>query len=335
MCSSDLLALSGTGQVSITGAAAERAAVGGLPWGACLAAVTAVLLATLAHGVRPGPAREVGAGLIGPAWLWWVLVVDVSVLDASRRGDLAALVGLLLSLVAGAEAARRRRGASAPWGAVEFGLLQASVTLAVASLGPLSSDGAGTFALALLLTGLALAWYAAMPARIPLAYLAALAVAAAEWVIAADRGVAIVEVYTLPFAALLLAVGSSHLLLAHREGRRPPGSMLVLGPGIGVGIVPSLFVGLGEGDALRVAATTLAAIGLLVVGVAARLQAPVGYGAFALVLTAIVRGGPLLAAVPAWITLLLAGAVILTLAIGWETAVVGGRRAGVWFGQLR
>lgn len=171
--------------------------------------------------------------------------------------------------------------------------------------------------------------YAAAPTRLPFAYLGSLAISAGTANLMREAGVETTEAYTAPLALLLAAIG----LVQWTRHKTLPTS-LTMGPALAVAMGPSLLTSLGDGDELRLAAVTIAAIVILLVGLANRWQAPVTAGGLVLVVVAVTQGGPYVAYVPGWITLGAAGAALLTAGVAWEMAVVAGRRATTWYSSL-
>ncbi|MFI7283955.1 SCO7613 C-terminal domain-containing membrane protein [Micromonospora chersina] len=152
------------------------------------------------------------------------------------------------------------------------------------------------------------------------------------WLLLAAGGVAVLEAYTLPAAAL--ALGAGLLALRSRPGLN---SWLALGPGLGAALLPSLVSVLAAPDAqpARRLALGLVALGAVLGGAVRRWQAPVLLGAATLVplaLHELARGWDLL---PRWIFLGLGGLALIALAATYERrrrdlarlrAAVGGMR---------
>ncbi|MGY0004460.1 SCO7613 C-terminal domain-containing membrane protein, partial [Micromonospora sp. I033] len=152
------------------------------------------------------------------------------------------------------------------------------------------------------------------------------------WLLLAAGGVAVLEAYTLPAAAL--ALGAGLLALRSRPGLN---SWLALGPGLGAALLPSLVSVLAAPDPqpARRLALGLVALGAVLGGAARRWQAPVLLGAATLVplaLHELARGWDLL---PRWIFLGLGGLALIALAATYERrrrdlarlrAAVGGMR---------
>ncbi|MCD6639465.1 MAG: hypothetical protein LT071_06080 [Nocardioides sp.] len=181
----------------------------------------------------------------------------------------------------------------------------------------------------LVVTGvLAYAW-SLLPGRLLVAYGASPVIALGIQMLIAHRD-APVEAFTLPLALLLATIG-----VRHWQRNRAVHSWVSMGPALGAAFLPTVLVAIDEGDALRLALSSGAAVLVLVAGLALRLQAPVTVAAVSLVLIAITQGGPYIAMLPGWLTLGIAGAVLLTVGVAWERAVLAGRRGSAWFGSLR
>ncbi|HXH80771.1 SCO7613 C-terminal domain-containing membrane protein [Nocardioides sp.] len=203
---------------------------------------------------------------------------------------------------------------------------------AVYALGALASTfelSPGRQSLVLVTAGVLILVYAAAPARLPFAYLGSLAISAGTANLVREAGVETTEAYTAPLVLLLAAIG----FVQWTRNKMLP-TFLTMGPALAVAMGPSLLTSLGEGDELRLAAVTVAAIVILIVGLAQRWKAPVTAGGLVLIVVAITQGGPYVAYVPTWITLGAAGAALIAAGVAWEMAVVAGRRATTWYGSL-
>jgi hypothetical protein len=126
-----------------------------------------------------------------------------------------------------------------------------------------------------------------------------------------------VELMTAPFAVAVLAVG----LLEMRRNPRL-GSWPWIGTGSVLLLVPSLLASFADSHPARVTGLALAATGVLVAGAVLRWQAPLLVGAAVLVVHGIVQLAPWIAlaysTVPRWVSLGLAGAVLLALGARYE-----------------
>ncbi|MFI5890782.1 SCO7613 C-terminal domain-containing membrane protein [Actinoplanes sp. NPDC051513] len=128
------------------------------------------------------------------------------------------------------------------------------------------------------------------------------------WLFIALADVALPEAYTLPFAALALAVG-----VIESRTRTDLSSWAAYGPALLAAFVPTIGIVLaGDGGDLREVVLLLAAVATLIVGSIYRQQAPVVVGAvataFAAIHFAVTLVGPWLVLLPLGIILLIFGA---------------------------
>jgi len=146
----------------------------------------------------------------------------------------------------------------------------------------------------------------------------------------AASDVDVVEAYTLPFAAFLLAVG----LWAMRE-EDGPGSVRALLPGVALALLPSLPEALDEPTGLRALLLGLGAAVALAIGTWRRWQVPFVAGALVLALLVLVNVGPPALALPRWVLIASAGAVLLGAGITWDDRVRDGRAVIRYVGSMR
>ena len=136
--------------------------------------------------------------------------------------------------------------------------------------------------------------------------LATAVVAVWAWLFAADVG--LLEAYTLPAAAAALAAG----VIVWRTDDTPD-SIVDFGPGLVIGLGPTLIAVLDRGGLARSLPLTAAAFIAVVVGARLRLRGPIVIGAATLLALAIDVLAPVAARVPRWSVLAIAGAVLLWL----------------------
>jgi len=175
-----------------------------------------------------------------------------------------------------------------------------------------------TLAAALVLTGALVGAQAARSDRRRLAIVGPAISIAGSWVGFADATVTLPEAYTLPAAALTLAVGML------RRRRRPQlSSWLTYGPGLAMLLAPSTVrVLIGGSNALRPALAGLAAVAVVLIGARLRQQATLLIGALALALI----GGHELAPIvlstvlglPRWLPLAVVGVLLLGVGATYE-----------------
>ena len=121
------------------------------------------------------------------------------------------------------------------------------------------------------------------------------------------------ELYTLPAAVLLIAVG------AWRMRTDPEASSFrMLGSGLTLTLLPSLLLALDEPVSLRGALIGAAGVLVLGAGIAQRLAAPFVFGAVTTGVLALRHLEPVADAVPRWMALGTVGLLLLLVGITWE-----------------
>jgi hypothetical protein len=136
----------------------------------------------------------------------------------------------------------------------------------------------------------------------------AAAALAATWAWLSVADVRLLEAYTLPAATGALAAGAST-----RRRRPRPSSWLAYGPGLAVGLLPSLAAAVGGGGTARPLLLTGAAVLVVLAGAGARLQAPLVLGGGTLLVLGLDAVAPVAAQLPRWVTIGAAGLLLLWL----------------------
>ena len=204
-------------------------------------------------------------------------------------------------------------------------------TLASAAAIALARDTSVALAVYLTLAGvLVTATSIVNPGRRGLAWPGGLLLAAATWVRLLDLGVHVPEAYTLPSALALVCVGVWRL---HRDDRSA--TLTVLAPGLALATVPSLVAMLDDPYSLRALLLGAACLGLTVAGTVLRLTAPLVVGATVGTLLVLRELAPYAAQVPTWLSIGVAGAVLLVVGITWESRMSDVRRASRYVASLR
>lgn len=111
--------------------------------------------------------------------------------------------------------------------------------------------------------------------------------------------------------------------------------MRCLGPGLVLGLTPSLLLALDEPVSWRGLGVGLAAVVLVALGVRLRLAAPFVLGVVATGLLALRNIWPAAAFIPRWTLLFLTGAVLLWAGMTWESRANDVRTAGRYVRGLR
>jgi hypothetical protein len=157
---------------------------------------------------------------------------------------------------------------------------------------------------------------------------AGLAAALFQLLRAAD--VVVVEAYTLPLAALLLAIG---LVI----GRHRPltSSWIVAGPALVVGLVPSSFVALVDQNPLRPMVVIAASSIVIVIGLRLRWQALIAPATTCVVAVAISQLAPYAVGAPRWLTLGVVGVALIATGARYEQRLKDARSVRAWLIGLR
>lgn len=164
-----------------------------------------------------------------------------------------------------------------------------------------------------------------------LGWLGGALLALASWVRLWDIGVREPEPYTLPTALVLLALGLLHL-------RRDPGSSTTaaLASGLGLALVPSLLWVLADPIGLRALLLGLACLALVTVGLKLRWTAPVTAGALVGGIEVVRLAAPYIGeAVPRWVLIGAAGAVLILMGVTWERRLQEARHLVGYVRSLR
>ncbi|CAA9407837.1 MAG: hypothetical protein AVDCRST_MAG75-2553 [uncultured Propionibacteriaceae bacterium] len=142
--------------------------------------------------------------------------------------------------------------------------------------------------------------------------------------------VAIVEAYSLPFAALALVVG---LVRLRRQPDSP--SWLTVGPAVSVGLLPSAFATVGDPSLTRPVVVLAVAAAVMVAGISLRWQAPFLSGALAACVVAVAQLAPYAVGVPRWVSFGAVGVALLVLGFQYEQRRQNASHAVRWVTALR
>ena len=281
-----------------------------------------VLLAALAvHLDDAGLVGDVAGAAVAVALAALVFAVG-ALADAPETR--VALVALLLLAAAGATG---RPG-------LEVGAAAAALPVALAGTAAVTSPELVSTWAAVYLTvagGAVTAVAIARPSRRLAAWPGGLLLAAATWVRLLDLGVREPEAYTLPSAVALLGVGLWHL-----DRRADATTVAMLGPGLTLALVPSLLWSLADPTGLRVLLLGLAALGLVLAGARLRWTAPVVWGAVTGGLLALRLAAPYIDdAVPRWVLIGAAGALLIATGVTWERRLHEARQLRDYVRSLR
>jgi hypothetical protein len=249
---------------------------------------------------------------------------------ATRRAEAAGVSGLLAGgFVAAAGAAR---GLSADQVGAALLVVPAALIGLTFVLGGVRRIALETAAAALALTAVVLAtgdvgwlsWTLALTGLLALvdalhadrrsAGLAgAVLLSASSWVRLADAGIVAPEPYVVPLGLVALALGR---LRVHSDPTTR--SFAAYGPGLSLLLLPSLLASLDDASLTRPLLLGAAALTVLLVGAAQRLQAPLVLGAVVLAADALQLLAPYAAALPRWMTLGAAGMLLVAVGATYE-----------------
>ena len=152
---------------------------------------------------------------------------------------------------------------------------------------------------------------------------------AATWAWLAVFDVRVAEAYTVPAAAVALLAGATA-----RRRMVAADSWTAFGPGLTVGLLPSVVLVLGEGGLARPLVVTAAALAVLLAGARYRLQAPMVLGAGALLVVGLDALWPVAARVPRWAAIGTVGLLLLWLGATAEHRLAQLRDLGERFRRL-
>lgn len=186
---------------------------------------------------------------------------------------------------------------------------------------------ASLFGAALTITAAPLVAYGMRPARRQAHLTAVLLLAVANTAFALGAGATTIEWFTLPPAAVMLAVGI--------YGWRDQSSWIFLGPGLLLGLVPSALIANSNDDYLRTTFVVAAAVVIILIGTRYALQAPFVIGAAALQKIALWQFFEVAPLIPRWITLATAGLILLTVGATYERRLQNAKQAARWLTALR
>ena len=308
--------LSGGGVLALAGAAALDA--DDRPGTLALLVLGAVAPAAVAAVRAPGLRVLASAA---------TLLVPAAAVPVATAGDRLAgpTTGLLLAVTAALAFAAGAARAGAP---EEPACAGAGAVSGVAAAWVTGEAGAwGQLGLQLAVVGAAAGAYALAARRRPVAVAAVADLVVAAWTAIGGAGVDAPEAYTLPAAAGLLLVAVPRL-------RRGGPSWGAEGAAVAVGLAPSALAEVADPGALRLVLVVAAGVLLTGLGAFAHRQAPFVVGAGALAAVALGRLGPYAPLLPRWLSLAVAGLVLLVLGATYERRRQQAREAVAWVSQL-
>ncbi len=285
---------------------------------------TSVEVAAVAGAVAP-------AALAGNVWAWGALV--------GADGTWTALAGLLLlaatvlTLPLYPVPWWRCGAASQARTGVEVGAAAVALPLGLAGVVSAALDQQATWtAVYLTVAGAAVVAISLLrDDRRLLAWPGSGLLVLASWVRLADLGVDDPEPYTLPAALALVVVGVVRL-------RRDPeaDTMAAVGPGLTLALAPSLLWALDDPLTLRGLLLGLACLALVLVGLRGQWSAPLVLGASVGAVLVVRMAAPYVDdAVPRWVLIGAAGALLIATGVTWERRLQEARHMVGYVRSLR
>lgn len=169
--------------------------------------------------------------------------------------------------------------------------------------------------------------YGMRPTRRPALLLAGFLLTLANTAFVLGTSATTLEWFTLPPAAVILAIG----IYAYRT--QP--SWIYLGPGLLLALAPSALVANSNYDYLRTTFVVAAAVAVILIGTRYSLQAPFIIGATVLLKIALWQFLEVAPLIPRWITLATAGLILLTVGATYERRLQNAKQAAHWLTSLR
>lgn len=261
-------------------------------------------------------ALPVAAVLAGAVALRWGLLTGAAL--SLVGGEAAAVAvaqglhvdqvgGVLLMVVAGCVGLSFLLSGPHRLGAEAAGVLLGTVAVGLCARDP------GWLSWALALDGALALVVAVRRDRRVVGYAGALLLSASSWVRLADADVHAPEPYVLPLAAMTLVLG--HLRRSAHPGM---GSFEAYAAGLTLALVPSLLKSLADPTPFRGLMVLLAAAAVVLVGSQQRLRAPLAIGAAVIAIDTVHLLAPYAAALPRWVILAVAGALLVGVGATYE-----------------
>lgn len=283
-----------------------------------LAAITAVLAVVAARRKRLSPASTVATTSFA---------AQAAVILAAADGVIAIwAAALALAVVAAVSIGVACVQVGRP---AEVAALLAGGTAVVLAdiVGLLTSEPLTATGLVLAIASAPLVAYGMQPGRRPALLVATALFTVANTTFVAGAGSTTLEWFTVPPAVVMVAIGL--------VGWREKSSWISVGPGLLLGLVSSALVADSNSGALRLALVVATAVVIVLLGVRFAQQAPFVIGANVLAKVAIWQFLEVAPLIPRWITLGLAGAIMLAVGASYERRLKEAKLAVRWVSALR
>lgn len=297
------------------------------PWSLATPGLTFALLGV---GIAAGAviaviARRDGAAPVAVAAAAWVTTATPTLAgliawDAGMSSAMAWAVASVVTVLLGTAGAmvldlRQTRGIDrAVRQSVELTALVGYLVVLVATARSADPD-ATSVALAAGVIGFGL--QAVRPGRLLLGLPAAVELLALTWLRLDQAEVVLVEAYTLPLAAVLLAIGLLAQRIGRSDGVEVP-SWISLGPALVVGLAPTVWLASTEPGSVRPLVGLVAGALVLIVGVTRGRRALVDVGTATVVALGLRQIAPVVGEVPNWLTIGATGVLLIVVGATFE-----------------
>jgi hypothetical protein len=287
---------------------------------ACLALITAALtvLANVRKRVDAAPMAMVAFST--PIMALLLLAID-GLLDAWAAGIACGVITAASICFAGWRVGKQEEGA-----ALVPGAAAAVIGLVMVAVGTTGTDLATGVGLLLTIAAAPLLGYGRLPGRKAALLLAVPFLTAANIGFVLGARANTLELFTVPPALVMLVVGLM--------GWRGRSTWVSIAPGLLVGLLPSALIATRSEEPIRLAAVVAVAVAIILIGVSKSLQAPFVIGTVVLTKIGIWQFLSVAPLVPRWITLGLAGAILLAVGATYERRLAQARQAIHWISDL-
>lgn len=288
---------------------------------ACVALISGALAVLANIRGRIDATAMAAMAFTAPSAAIVLLVVD-GLIDPWSAGIASAVIAAASIGFAGWRVGNREEGA-----ALVPGALAATVGVVVMLVGTTGTDTATGIGLVLTIAAAPLLGYGHLPGRKAALLLAVPLLTAANIGFVLGARADTLELFTVPPALVMLAAGLI--------GWRSRSSWISIAPGLLVGLLPSALIATRSEEPVRLAAVVAVALAVILIGVAKSLQAPFVIGTVVLAKIGIWQFLTVAPLIPRWITLGLAGAILLAVGATYERRLAQARQAIRWVGDLR
>ena len=263
-------------------------------------------------------ALGVGAGLAAVA-------ATGAALDLATVTTTLVVTAVAALVLVGAQVAEVCR----PWRALPTDVVLALGAATAIATAWAAAGASSSVAAQLAVVAVAAVVHAARPGRGWAVWVASLAVSGAVWTLLGDRGVDVVEAYSLPAAVALAVAGGWRLHTTDAS------SWTACSPASVMAALPTLAVLVDGPDPVRVLVLTAGAVAVALAGHWRRLAAPLAFGAVVAAVTALLQLYDWTAHVPRWVTFGTLGGLLIWTSATYEAQLQRAQRVRAHLADLR